>query len=50
MEGFSEVLPVTVVTSFPRRLVIAITIGKLAGNSSRASVAGGASETQQAQG
>lgn len=37
MEGFSEVIPVTVVTSFPRRLVIAAAIGKLAGNASRAS-------------
>lgn len=39
MEGFSEVIPVTVVTSFPHRLVITIVVGKLAGNVSRVSEA-----------
>lgn len=48
MEGFSEVIPVTVVTSFPRRLVITVVIGKLAGNGSRASEAERAPEVKQA--
>lgn len=44
---FSEVIPVTVVTSFPRRLVITVVIDKLAGNVSRAAEAERAPEERQ---
>lgn len=48
VEGFSEVIPVTVVTSFPHRLVITVMIGKLAGDASRASAVQRATEVEQA--
>lgn len=48
--GFSEALPVTAVTSFPRRLVIATTVGKAGGNGSGASAAGRTFEREQAEG
>lgn len=44
---FSEVIPVTVVTSFPRRLVITVVIGKLVSNASRAPEAERAPEVKQ---
>lgn len=47
MESFSEVIPVTVVTSFPCSLVVTILIGKLASNVSRVSEAERAPEMKQ---